>query len=239
MIKHYPYQKLGHHDYSWLNARYHFSFSEYYNPDRMGFGALRVINDDIIKAGAGFDTHPHKDMEIITYVRKGAISHRDSKGNSGRTEAGDVQVMSAGSGIYHSEFNLESEDTNLFQIWIYPKENSIEPRWDSRRFPKNKVSDSLTLLVSGFDEDQADDVLYIHQDARIFGGTLEAGQTINHRLSDQAYLLVSEGKINLEGMELNKGDGAEITELESIRIKALADAEVVIIEVPYDRNTLN
>ncbi len=239
MITHYPYKKLGHHDYNWLDARYHFSFSEYQNPDRIDFGALRVINDDIIKAGAGFDTHPHKDMEIITYVRKGAITHRDSKGNSGRTEAGDVQVMSAGTGIYHSEFNLESEDTNLFQIWIYPREKSVEPRWDSRRFPKEKAGKSLPLLVSGFDEDQAGDVLYIHQDARIYGGTLKAGQEINHALADQAYLLISEGKIDIDGLVLTKGDGAEITQQESITLKALETSEVVIIEVPSGSNIRN
>ena len=118
MITHYPYEKLGHANHGWLDARHHFNFASYQNPKRQQFGALRVINDDVIKAGAGFDTHPHKNMEIITYVRKGAITHRDSNGNVGRTVAGDVQVMSAGTGVLHSEFNLESEDTNIFQIWI-------------------------------------------------------------------------------------------------------------------------
>lgn len=232
MIKHYPYSDLGHHEFGWLDARYHFSFSEYHNAQRMGFGTLRVINDDIIKAGSGFDTHPHKDMEIITYVRKGAITHRDSKGNVGRTEAGDVQVMSAGTGIYHSEFNLESEDTNLFQIWIYPRERGINPKWDSLNFPKTKVDETLPLLVSGFAEDLSKDVLNIHQDARIFGGVIGSGKSIRHSITNQAYLLVSEGEIILDGKILLKGDGAEITDVESFIIDAKETSEVVIIDVP-------
>lgn len=232
MIKQIPYNELGNHDFGWLDARYHFSFSEYHNPDRMGFGALRVINDDIIKAGTGFDTHPHKNMEIITYVRKGAISHRDSAGNVGRTEAGDVQVISAGSGIFHSEFNLESEDTKLFQIWIYPRENNIEPKWDSLIFPKGKVEQNLPLLVSGFDEDQDGNVLHIHQDAKIFGGVLGMGKTIHHPIKNQAYLLVSEGEITVDGKTLSSGDGAEITNIENISISANQTSEIVIIDVP-------
>lgn len=232
MIKHYPYYGLGHHDHGWLDARHHFSFSEYHNPQRMEFGALRVINDDIIKAGAGFDTHSHKNMEIITYVRKGAITHRDSNGNVGRTEAGDVQVMSAGTGIFHSEFNLESEDTNLFQIWIYPREKDVEPKWDSLTFPKSKVDEKLPLLVSGFAEDQRKDVLNIHQDARIYGGVIDSGQSIHHPITNQAYLLLSEGEIMLDGKVLKKGDGAEITDVQSVMIQANKTSEIVIIDVP-------
>jgi len=232
MIKYYPYNDLGHHDLGWLDARYHFSFSEYQNSQRMGFGALRVINDDIIKAGTGFDTHPHKDMEIITYVRNGAITHRDSKGNVGRTEAGDVQVMSAGTGIFHSEFNLESEDTNLFQIWIYPRDKGIKPKWDSLNFPKTKVDEALPLLVSGFENDLDKDVLNIHQDARIFGGVIERGKSIRHSITNQAYLLVSEGEVTLDGKILSKGDGAEITDIESFIIDAKKTSEIVIIDVP-------
>jgi len=232
MIKHYPYKDLGHHDLGWLDARYHFSFSEYHNAQRIRFGALRVINDDIIKAGSGFDTHPHKDMEIITYVRKGAITHRDSQGNVGRTEAGDVQVMSAGAGIYHSEFNLESEDTNLFQIWIYPREKGVKPKWDSLNFPKAQVDEALPLLVSGFAEDIGKDVLNIHQDARIFGGVIGSGRSINHPVTNQAYLLVSEGEVIVDGQILSKGDGAEITDVENIIVEAKKTSEVVIIDVP-------
>lgn len=232
MITHYPYKDLGHNDLGWLDARHHFSFSEYQNSKRMNFGALRVINDDIIKAGAGFDTHPHEDMEIITYVRSGAITHRDSRGNVGRTEAGDVQVMSAGTGIYHSEFNLESEDSTLFQIWIYPREKNVMPKWDSIVFPKTKVDKNLPLLVSGFDEDQDKNILHIHQDARIYGGIIDAGHSIDHPITNQAYLLVSEGEIALDGKVLGKGDGAEISDVNNFKITANEISEIVIIDVP-------
>lgn len=234
MIKLYPYKNLGHHDLGWLNAHFHFSFSEYHNRDRMGFGVLRVINDDIIKAGAGFDTHPHKDMEIITYVRKGAITHRDSQGNEGRTDAGSVQVMSAGTGIYHSEFNLESEDTNLYQIWIHPREKGVKPTWGSLEFPKVPVKTSLSLLVSGRKEDKDAGALYIHQDAAIYGGRINAGHEVQHPVVGQAYLLVSEGEIELDGETVRKGDGAEITNVDHVSLKAIETAEVVIIDVPQD-----
>ena len=228
MIKTYTFKQLGHANHGWLNARHHFSFANYYNPERMGFGALRVINDDIIKAGAGFDTHPHKDMEIITYVRKGAITHRDSRGNLGRTEAGDVQVMSAGTGIYHSEFNLESEDTNLYQIWIEPNKTGVQPRWDARKFPTEETVGGLTLLVSG--DGRAP--LQIHQDATVHAGPINAGSELGHAIKHQAYLLVSKGAITLDGHSLKQGDGAEIRDVDSINLTAVTDAEVLIIDVP-------
>ena len=228
MIKTYTFKQLGHANHGWLNARHHFSFANYYNPERMGFGALRVINDDIIKAGAGFDTHPHKDMEIITYVRKGAITHRDSRGNLGRTEAGDVQVMSAGTGIFHSEFNLESEDTNLYQIWIEPNKTGVQPRWDARKFPTEETVGGLTLLVSG--DGRAP--LQIHQDATVHAGPINAGSELGHAIKHQAYLLVSKGAITLDGHSLKQGDGAEIRDVDSINLTAVTDAEVLIIDVP-------
>jgi len=228
MIKTYPFEQLGHANHGWLNARHHFSFANYVNPERMAFGALRVINDDIIKAGAGFDTHPHKDMEIITYVRNGAITHRDSRGNLGRTEAGDVQVMSAGTGIYHSEFNLESEDTNLYQIWIEPNKTGVEPRWDAMEFPTEETEGSLTLLVSG--DGRAP--LQIHQDATIHAGRINAGSELNHSIKHQAYLLVSKGTITLDGHSLKQGDGAEISDVASINLAAETQADVLIIDVP-------
>lgn len=228
MLTVYSYENLGHANHGWLDARHHFSFGSYHDPKRMGFGTLRVINDDIIKAGEGFGTHPHRDMEIITYVRKGAITHRDSNGNEGRTQAGDVQVMSAGSGIRHSEHNLETEDTNLYQIWIEPREQGVQPDWDSHKFPKEPVTDELKLLVSG----DGDAPLYIHQDARIYAGTLQKGATLSHPIKHQAYLLVSEGELEVDGTPLKKGDGAEITQQELTEIKALTDAEVLVIDAP-------
>tara|TARA_R110002124_G_scaffold287216_1_gene471419 strand:+ start:117618 stop:118328 length:711 start_codon:yes stop_codon:yes gene_type:complete len=236
MIKSYPYKDLGHHDFGWLDARHHFSFGEYRNPKRLGFGALRVINDDIINAGGGFDTHPHKDMEIITYVREGAITHRDSQGNVGRTEAGNVQVMSAGTGIYHSEFNLENKDTTLFQIWINPRQKNVKPQWDSMDFPRDYAKDKLTLLVSGFEEDRMQGALYIHQDARIYGGRLKAGQVITHPINVQAYILVSAGEIEIDGQVFNTGDGLEVTKIQALKIKAIKNAEVVVIDVPKTYN---
>ena len=152
MLKIYRYDALGYVDHGWLQARHHFSFGNYFNPARTNFGALRVINDDIISAGTGFATHPHRDMEIITYVRQGAITHRDSENNQGRTAAGDVQVMSAGSGDFHSEHNLEKETTRLFQIWIVPNQLNVKPRWEAREFPKTKLSTHLIPLVSGYAE---------------------------------------------------------------------------------------
>jgi len=228
MIKSYTYEQLGHANHGWLNARHHFSFANYYNPERMGFGALRVINDDIIKAGAGFDTHPHNDMEIITYVRNGAITHRDSRGNVGRTVAGDVQVMSAGTGIYHSEFNLESEDTTLYQIWIEPNKTGVEPRWDAMEFPTEETEDGLTLLVSG--DGRAP--LQIHQDATIHAGRIKAGNKLDHSIKHQAYLLVSKGTVVLDGHTLKQGDGAEIRDVDSFSLEAVADADVLVIDVP-------
>lgn len=223
---------LGHANHGWLDTRHHFSFASYHNPARMHFGKLRVINDDRIAAGSGFGMHPHRDMEIITFVRSGAITHQDSRGNKGRTTAGDVQVMSAGTGIFHAEYNFEQEDTVIFQIWIVPKETGIDPRWDSARFAQRAVVDELPLLVSGRAEDQDKGVLYIHQDAAILGGQLSAGQEIEQPLVNQGYLLVSRGEVEVEGERLQEGDGVELTELREVRIRALADSEVILIDVP-------
>ena len=228
MITHFPYKNLAHADHGWLDARHHFNFASYHNPERQRFGVLRVINDDVIKAGAGLDTHPHKNMEIITYVRKGAITHQDSNGNVGRTVAGDVQVMSAGAGVFHSEFNLESEDTYIFQIWIEPNQRDVKPQWDSFEFPKQAATDSLTLLVSG----NGKAPLSIQQDAFIYAGHLDEGTVLTHGIKQQGYILVSEGSLELEGVILNKGDGAEVSELSSIKIKALTAAKLLVIDVP-------
>lgn len=231
MIKIYPYENLGRHTIDWLDARYHFSFMYYHNPERMRFGVLRVINDDIVRVGGGFDTHPHKDMEIITYVRKGAITHQDSEGNKGKTSAGDVQVMSAGTGIYHSEYNDDNEDINLYQIWIEPHTKGLKPSWSSMEFPKEQKN-SLQLLVSGRDEDKGRGALYINQYASIYGGRVASGNKIKQEIKDQAYLLVSAGEIEVLGSKLKKGDGAEITKEKSVEIKALTDCEIVLIDAP-------
>lgn len=228
MIRVNKFEALGLANHGWLESRHHFSFANYHNPDRMGFGKLRVVNDDIIRSGKGFDTHPHQNMEIITYVRQGAITHRDSVGNEGRTEAGDVQVMSAGAGIFHSEYNLESEDTILYQIWILPDSENVKPRWDQRAFPKELVTGTLNLLVSN----NMENGLFIHQDAALYGGKMRAQTAISHPIVHQAYILVSEGEITLDKEILRKGDAAEATDVEKIEIGAVMDAEVIVIDVP-------
>ena len=228
MLQHHPFSSLGGENHGWLNAKHHFSFANYYDPSKLSHGELLVINDDRIAAQTGFGMHPHRDMEIITYVRKGAITHQDNTGNQGRTTAGNVQVMSAGTGIFHSEYNLENEETNIYQIWIKPKTRGITPRWDAAEFPKTPVTSSLQLLVSG----QGDAPLQINQDARIFAGRLENNTTLTHQITGIAYLLVSEGEVKVNDTLAQKGDGIAISDEDSITITAENNAEILIIEVP-------
>lgn len=178
MIELRPFDRLGGADHGWLKAKHHFSFASYYDPNNMGHGALRVWNDDEIAPDTGFPPHPHRDMEIITYVRDGAITHQDSLGNKGRTQAGDVQVMSAGSGVRHSEYNLEPETTRIFQIWIEPTQGGGQPTWGSKPFPKADRSGKLVTIASGFASDI--DALPIRADARVLATTLKAGETATY-----------------------------------------------------------
>ena len=224
----YPFTQLGHARYAWLDARYHFSFASYHHPQRMGFGKLRVINDDTIQPGKGFASHTHRDMEIITYVRQGAITHHDNKGNHGRIAAGNLQVMRAGSGIEHSEYNLEETITQLYQIWIEPSQKNTEPSWHSHGFPQIPVTKQLNLLASG----DGKAPLYIQQQAWIYGGVLLAGCHLQHPIQQQAYLLVSEGSIVLQGQKMTKGDGAEICKQSAISITAKEQSELLLIDVP-------
>ncbi len=228
MITHYPFDTLGGANHGWLNAKHHFSFANYYDPKKMGFGELLVINDDRIAPNTGFGKHPHDNMEIITFVRKGAISHEDSQGNKGRTTAGNVQVMSAGTGIMHSEFNHEDEETNIFQIWIIPKSRDIEPKWGSAEFPTTSTKDKLKLLVSG----NNDAPLQIHQDARIYTGMFKNNTTLKHLIKGQGYLLVSKGNIKISDIEASKGDGIAIKNEEEISLECHPDTEIILIEVP-------
>jgi redox-sensitive bicupin YhaK (pirin superfamily) len=228
MLQHHKFDSLGGADHGWLNAKHHFSFASYHDPKKMSFGELLVINDDRIAPHTGFDTHPHRDMEIITYVRRGAITHKDSRGNKGRTTAGNVQVMSAGTGIMHSEYNHEDEETNIFQIWIMPRSKGIEPSWDTAEFPREPVGDTLPLLVSG----DGSAPLQINQDARIFAGTLAKGDRLKHAITGQAYLLVSEGKVTVNGRAATKGDGVAMSGESHANLAADSDAEILIIEVP-------
>ncbi len=231
MARVYRFDNLGKLQTDWLDSRHHFSFGEYRDPARMGFGNFRVINDDTIKAGTGFDFHPHRDMEIITYVRTGTIIHHDSLGNEGRTPAGDVQVMSAGTGIVHAEYADPDEETTIFQIWILPDKKGVGPRWEQAAFPVEPVEGALRLLVSGRDEDQGKGALYIHQNAAIYGGRLMSGTELQHPVQDKAYVVVSDGEAALDGENLKSGDCAEISGQDVLSLKALSDAEVLVIEI--------
>jgi redox-sensitive bicupin YhaK (pirin superfamily) len=208
MVDKRSFESLGHADHGWLNARHHFSFADYYDPSRMGWGSLRVWNDDEIAANNGFPPHPHRDMEIVTYVRTGAITHQDSMGNTGRTGAGDVQVMSAGTGVRHAEYNLEPETTTLFQIWIEPKRLGGAPSWGAKPFPKGDRSGKFVTLASGFADEIEAGALPIRADARVLGATLKAGETLDYELGSgrHAYLVPATGAIDVDGTSLNARD---------------------------------
>lgn len=228
MINIRPFASLGHADHGWLDARHHFSFSNYHDPSRMGWGAIRVWNDDRIAAKSGFPPHPHRDMEIVTYVRTGAITHQDSMGNKGRTGAGDVQVMSAGTGVTHAEYNLEDEETTLFQIWIETDRRGIEPGWGMMPFPKEAREGSFQLLASG---DPGDGALTIQADARVLGATLKGGSSVTYEARPDRHLyLVPSATVRINGVEANARDGVAISGEERITVEAEADAELVLVD---------
>jgi len=230
MIDIRKFSTLGHADHGWLNARHHFSFADYHDPARMGWGAIRVWNDDEIAAKSGFPPHPHRDMEIITYVRSGAISHQDSMGNQGRTGAGDVQVMSAGTGVRHAEYNLEDEATTLFQIWVLTDQPGAEPGWGAMQFPKADRSGRFVTLASGFAEDA--DALKINAAARVSGATLGAGETATLDLDParHVYLVPTQGAIEVNGVRAEPRDGVAVTGEARLEIRAVEDAEIVLVD---------
>ena len=228
MIDIRPFASLGHADHGWLDARHHFSFASYHDPARLGWGAIRVWNDDRIAAKSGFPPHPHRDMEIVTYVRTGAITHQDSMGNKGRTPAGDVQVMSAGTGVTHAEYNLEDEETTLFQIWIETDKRGAEPGWGMMPFPKEAREGSFQLLASGSADDGA---LTINADARIMGATLSAGTSLSYDAAPARHLyLVPSGRVKVNGVVAESRDGVAINGEERVTIEAEADAELVLVD---------
>jgi redox-sensitive bicupin YhaK (pirin superfamily) len=230
MIELRPFKGLGGADHGWLKAKHHFSFGRYFDPERMGWGALRVWNDDEIAPRTGFPAHPHANMEIITYVREGAITHADSLGNEGRTEAGDVQVMSAGSGIRHAEFNKEADTTTLFQIWIEPDREGGEPSWGAKPFPKADRSGKFVVLASGFEGDA--DALPIRAAARVLGATVKAGDTVAYDLGPNrhAYLVPAIGEVEVNGLKLETRDGAALANEPVVKVTALTDAEIVLVD---------
>ena len=230
MIEVRPFASLGAADHGWLNARHHFAFGGYRDPARSGWGSLRVWNDDQIAPKAGFPPHPHSDMEIITYVREGAITHEDNQGNRGRTEAGDVQVMSAGSGIAHSEFNLEDTETRIFQIWITPDTRGSAPSWGAKPFPKGDRSGRFVTLASGLTGDEG--ALPIRTAARVAGVTLKAGESASYTLASgrHGYLVPSKGTIEVNGVRASTRDGVAIKDEPTLTVTAIEDAEIVLVD---------
>jgi len=230
MIERRPFASLGGANHGWLNTKHHFSFADYHEADRIHWGALRVWNDDEIAPNTGFPPHPHADMEIITYVREGAITHKDSLGNEGRTAAGDVQVMSAGSGIRHAEYNLEAGPTTLFQIWILPNKAGGQPAWVTKPFPKGERTGRFIALASGLANDN--EALPIRADARVLGATLKAGQHAEYRLGKErhGYLVPATGRVEINGVKLEARDGVAIEDVEVLRVTALEDSEIVLVD---------
>lgn len=233
MIELRPFASLGKANFGWLNANHHFSFGHYRNPERDQWGRLRVWNDDEIAPGTGFDPHPHRDMEIITYVREGAITHKDSMGNEGRTEAGDVQVMSAGSGVVHAEYNLEPGRTTLFQIWITPDRRGVKPSWGAKKFPKEKREAGFEVLASGRPQDEGNGALPINVDGAVMATTLKKGQSLVQPLGERraAYLVAAKGAITVNGTAAAARDGVAIRDEREFTITAEEDAEIVMVEV--------
>jgi len=229
MIDLRPFDALGGANHGWLDAKHHFSFGTYHDDARMHWGDLRVWNDDTIAPHTGFPPHPHRDMEIITYVREGAITHQDSLGNKGRTEAGDVQVMSAGTGIRHSEYNLEDVTTKIFQIWIIPSKTGDRPQWGAKPFPKEDRAGQFVVLASGFDDD---DALPIRTPARVVGATLRAGESAEYPLGEDrlGYLVPATGAVEIDGVRVNARDGAAIRDVALLKVTAIEDSEIVLVD---------
>ena len=230
MIDLRPFDSLGGENHGWLDSKHHFSFAGYHDPARMNWGNLRVWNDDAIAPNTGFPPHPHRDMEIITYVREGAITHKDSLGNEGRTEAGDVQVMSAGTGIRHAEYNQEDVTTRLFQIWILPTRSGEQPSWGARPFPKGERAGQFVTLASGYQEDG--DALTIRTDARVVAATLKADETAEYPLGRdrKAYLVPATGAVRIDDVQVNSRDGAAISDVDVLTVTAIEDSEIVLVD---------
>jgi len=232
----HPADKRGHANHGWLDAHHSFSFASWYDPAKVHFGALRVLNDDIIDGGMGFGRHPHDNMEIITIVLDGKLEHKDSMGHTQQIVPNEVQVMSAGSGVTHSEYNPDANHkTNLLQTWIFPNKKDVAPRYDQKMFPAEDRLNKLQTLVSPVSNN--DDGMKINQDAWIYRTTLEEGKSVNMNFRNKnngAYIFVIDGKINMEGQALNKRDALGISETDSFEIKADAKSDIIIFEVPMN-----
>ncbi len=225
----------GSADFGWLKPNYYFSFAQYHNPEKVHFGLLRVLNDDFVAGGGGFPTHPHDNMEIVTIPFTGALQHKDSTGGNGVIKAGDIQIMSAGTGVQHSEFNAsKTEPVTLFQVWVFPKERNIKPRYDQRNFDVSDRVNKWQTVVSPLDSDKA---LWINQDARFALTRLDAGKEISYSTAfkgNGVFLVVINGSVQVDGKQLNKRDALGISETDSFSITADADAELLAIEIPMN-----
>jgi len=229
----HPSTDRGHADHGWLNAHNSFSFANWYDPARVQFGMLRVLNDDIVSAGEGFSMHPHNDMEIITIILSGALEHKDNMGNGSVIRPGDVQVMSAGTGVHHSEFNpSRDEPTSLFQLWIFPKENGIQPSYDQKTFSKENRKNKIVAVASGYGKGEE---LYIHQDAMVSLGQLDKEKSAEYSIvntGNGAYLMVISGQLSIDGKILNKRDAIGINGINKFNISANENTEFLIVDVP-------
>ncbi len=221
-----------HANHGWLDTRWHFSFDRYYDPNNMNWGALRVFNDDVIQPGRGFGSHPHRDMEIITYVLEGELEHKDSEGHTGVIHPGEVQVMSAGTGIVHSEYNQSKQrPVHLLQLWVLPRTKSLKPRWAQRQFSLAERSGKLLPVVSS---GQIDGTLKIDQDAAIYVSALEADAGLAHesRPGRKGYLFVIAGHVDVNGVSLAPGDQARIADEPQLKLKAAENAELIFLDLP-------
>ena len=229
----------GRANHGWLDARHSFSFAGYYNPERMHFGVLRVLNDDIVAPAMGFGTHPHDNMEIITIPLRGALRHRDSMGNEAVIEQNEVQIMSAGTGIQHSEFNASrANDINLLQIWLFPKYKNVTPRYAQRSFrPEDRVNMLQTVVAPLGSDEEKGDAIGIHQDAWFSLGTLKEGIEKAYSIKktgNGVYIFAIEGSITVNEQPLSKRDALGLWDIETVSIKADSDAEILIMDVPMD-----
>ncbi len=221
----------GFADHGWLKARHTFSFADYHNPDMMGFGPLRVINEDRIEPSQGFGTHPHKDMEIVTYIIDGALEHKDSMGNGSVIEVGDVQRMTAGTGVFHSEFNHSAEDpVHLLQIWILPREASLQPGYEQQHFGREDKLNQWRLVASG---DGCGSSMTIHQAVDLYASVLDAGNELQHSFASghSGYLQIISGSVTANGERLEAGDGVAIHEEESLTVLAASDIEAILFDM--------
>lgn len=231
MIKIRKAHDRGHADHGWLNTWHTFSFADYHDPEQMGYSSLRVINDDRVAPGAGFPNHPHRDMEIITYVLAGALEHQDSMGNGTVIRPGEVQRMSAGTGIRHSEFNSSaSEEVHLLQIWIMPERSGLTPSYEQKFFDTTEKLGKLRLVAS---PDGSDGSVTIHQDTKLYAGLIDPGHPVEHTLPPgrHAYLHVAKGATSLNGEALEAGDGAHIESESKIRLKSNTSAEILLFDL--------